>query len=629
MQSGPSVPATPPVSGAAMVSPLDGLASLLVRVEAEVLVALGAAPGLPGELGRLLSGTVPALPVFAEALSVGAAVLAVYLLVRHLLRHRRQRAGAARSAFAGIVTLAAFDLLALLAAAVTGRLLLVRWLGIAPGTQGFPSELTIGLIRWLMLLTLLLVLFQPRIRRLRLSAVDDAGARKAVRHFAAIFAVGHLHVVLLNAAQRAGLGLPSLRLLSWLVALGMAVAALRLLRDLKRHDLPRATRLLASGIVLVLLAFWVWGWVELDFNLYRGAVGMIVILLLAVALDRALGISIRDSRSPAAMRRLFVVRVVVDALALALMVRIVIQFWWRDVFGGFGPQQWLGFTHRLTFASFVLVLAVALSAAIHAWTEAKLTPGENGPEPQLREDRLARLSTVLPLVRFMAIALIGVAFSLVALSTLGIDTTPLLAGASIVGLAISFGSQTLVKDIVSGIFYMLDDVFRLGETIEAGGRTGQLEQINLRSVRLRDEAGRVHTIPLGDLGAVTNHSRRLMRVTAKVPFATPPGQAAATRFRRNAVAALRSEPMIHAAIVGEIAATRTEAQDTGGGAIVFSFNMVAGAAERARALVQRRIEETLAEARMTGAPGAVDVAVADLPGAPPAAPPPATPEPTP
>lgn len=619
MQSGPSVPAAAPVPASAMASPLDGVTLLLKRIEAEALAALDAAPLLPGALWRILPGSPSAWVVLAEALLVAGAVLVVYLLTGHLLRHRRQRAGAARSAFAGIMRVTGLDALVVLAATVTGRVLLVRVLGIAPGTSTFPSDLTTGLIRWLLLLTLLHILFQPTMRRLRLVAVDDHGARKAVWQFGIIFAVGHLHNALLGAAQRMGLPLPSLRLISWVVALCMALAALRLLRDLGRHGLPMVSRLLASGMVLLLFSFWVWGWIGLDFDLYRGAVGMIVILLLAVALDRALAVSIRDSRKPEIMRRFFVVRVVVDALAAALLVRIVIQFWWRDVFGGFTPEAWLNFTHRLTFASFVLVLAVTLSAAIHVWTEAKLTPGEAELGTASGDDRMARLTTVLPILRFVAIGLIGVVFLLIALSTMGIDTTPLLAGASIAGLAISFGSQTLVKDIVSGVFYMLDDVFRLGETIEAAGRCGRLEQINLRSVRLRDESGRVHTIPLGELGTVTNHSRRLVHVIVDVPFAAPPGQAGMTRFRRNAVAALRSEPTIHAAIVGDIAMLRTEPQDGTGGSIGFGFDMVAPAIERVPPLVRHLIEEVVEDSRMTGAPGPVSVAIAELPASPPAA----------
>src|ERR671925_532831 len=96
---------------------------------------------------------------------------------------------------------------------------------------------------------------------------------------------------------------------------------------------------------------------------------------------------------------------------------------------------------------------------------------------------------------------------LLALSHLGINVTPLIAGAGIFGLAIGFGSQALVRDIVAGIFYMFDDAFRLGEYIEAGKHKGTVERIALRSVRLRHQNGQIHTLPYGQLGAVTNYSR--------------------------------------------------------------------------------------------------------------------------
>jgi len=97
--------------------------------------------------------------------------------------------------------------------------------------------------------------------------------------------------------------------------------------------------------------------------------------------------------------------------------------------------------------------------------------------------------------------------TLVVLSGLGVNITPLLAGASVVGLAISFGSQTLVKDIVSGIFFMADDAFRVGEYISCGKVKGTVEGFTLRSVRLRHQSGQLHTVPFGQLGEITNFSR--------------------------------------------------------------------------------------------------------------------------
>jgi small-conductance mechanosensitive channel len=96
---------------------------------------------------------------------------------------------------------------------------------------------------------------------------------------------------------------------------------------------------------------------------------------------------------------------------------------------------------------------------------------------------------------------------LLALSQLGIEITPLLAGAGVFGLAISFGSQALVRDIVSGIFFMADDAFRVGEYIDTGRLKGTVERISLRSVRLRHQNGQIHTIPFGQLTSISNFSR--------------------------------------------------------------------------------------------------------------------------
>lgn len=118
-----------------------------------------------------------------------------------------------------------------------------------------------------------------------------------------------------------------------------------------------------------------------------------------------------------------------------------------------------------------------------------------------------RLATVLPLIRDIVLGGIIALTALVILSAIGVDIGPLLAGFGVLGLAVSFGSQTLIKDIVSGAFFMADDAFRVGEYIETGKQKGTVEKIHLRSVRLRHQNGQIHTIPFGQLDAITNYSR--------------------------------------------------------------------------------------------------------------------------
>ena len=128
--------------------------------------------------------------------------------------------------------------------------------------------------------------------------------------------------------------------------------------------------------------------------------------------------------------------------------------------------------------------------------------------PQHEPDEHSRLLTLLPLLRVTAAVLLIVMLVLSSLWALGIEITPVLAGAGVVGLALGFGAQTLVRDVIAGIFYLAEDAFRIGEYIEAGGNSkGTVERITLRTVALRHHNGPLHFVPYGALGTVRNTSR--------------------------------------------------------------------------------------------------------------------------
>jgi len=119
-----------------------------------------------------------------------------------------------------------------------------------------------------------------------------------------------------------------------------------------------------------------------------------------------------------------------------------------------------------------------------------------------------RLLTLLPLLRTTLAIVFVTLFTLSALWTLGIQIAPLLAGAGIFGLAIGFGAQTLVRDVISGVFFLIEDVFRIGEYIESGTSTkGTVEHISFRTVALRYHNGPLTFVPYGLLGTVRNDSR--------------------------------------------------------------------------------------------------------------------------
>ena len=130
---------------------------------------------------------------------------------------------------------------------------------------------------------------------------------------------------------------------------------------------------------------------------------------------------------------------------------------------------------------------------------------ESDPAEVIR--RRQRLRTLLPIARNVLLVVLATIGVLMALSSLGLEIGPLIAGAGVVGVAIGFGAQTLVKDVISGMFYLLDDAFRIGEYIMSGSYKGTVESFSLRSVKLRHHRGPLYTVPFGELGAIQNMSR--------------------------------------------------------------------------------------------------------------------------
>jgi small-conductance mechanosensitive channel len=119
----------------------------------------------------------------------------------------------------------------------------------------------------------------------------------------------------------------------------------------------------------------------------------------------------------------------------------------------------------------------------------------------------SRVATLLLILRRFFLSVIVIMATLVALSSVGVDIGPLIAGAGIVGLAIGLGAKSLVTDIISGLFFMLDDAFRIGDYIDIGGTKGMVEKLSIRSMKLRHPRGMVNTVNFGDIGTVTNFSR--------------------------------------------------------------------------------------------------------------------------
>ncbi len=182
-------------------------------------------------------------------------------------------------------------------------------------------------------------------------------------------------------------------------------------------------------------------------------------------------------------------------------------------------------------AAIAILIGYVIWALIKYWIDKRLAvkttdPGASGAAKEEGEGGTARVGTraetLLPLFRAFAFVLIATVIVFSVLSSFGVDIGPLLAGAGIVGIAVGFGAQSLVKDIFSGIFFLIDDAFRVGEYISFGNLRGEVEGISIRSLRLRHHRGPVHTVPYGEIKSITNYSRDwvIMKLRIGVKYGT-------------------------------------------------------------------------------------------------------------
>ncbi len=174
----------------------------------------------------------------------------------------------------------------------------------------------------------------------------------------------------------------------------------------------------------------------------------------------------------------------------------------------------------------VAVVGFAIWEIVQGWAESKMPESDIDPVAALELDGgglgATRTETLLPLLRTVLSAVLAVFLVLTALYVMGVKIGPLLAGAGVIGIAVGFGAQKLVQDIISGIFFLVDDAFRMGEYVEVGGMRGTIEKISIRSMQLRHHLGPVQTIPYSEMATVKNHSRDwvTMKLEIRVPYNT-------------------------------------------------------------------------------------------------------------
>ncbi|MCA8879513.1 MAG: mechanosensitive ion channel [Rhodobacteraceae bacterium] len=240
-------------------------------------------------------------------------------------------------------------------------------------------------------------------------------------------------------------------------------------------------------------------------------------------------------------RALFVVR----ALILIGVAGFVL-----DSLGAFDARGWLDsqFGLRVTGMLFsvgsVLVVAFAIWLALTSWVDYRLNPSYG----RIATPREETLLTLLRNAASIALAVITLMF---VLSEVGLNIAPLLASAGVLGLAIGFGAQKLVQDIITGIFIQFENAMNVGDVVTVAGTTGVVEKLTVRSVSLRDVAGTFHIVPFSSVDMVSNFTRVFSYFVADIGVAYDADLEAAQTAMREAFDEVRADPQHQREITGD------------------------------------------------------------------------------
>ena len=209
--------------------------------------------------------------------------------------------------------------------------------------------------------------------------------------------------------------------------------------------------------------------------------------------------------------------------------------------------------HRL--ASALVTIAVAAGVALFVWEAANVAVERRLHQWTTAGDlvRAARLRTLLPMLRSLLFVVIALVVVLTMLSELGVNIAPLLAGASIFGVALGFGSQKLVQDFITGIFLLMENAMQVGDWVTLAGVSGTVEYLSIRTVRLRGGDGSLYTVPFSSVSTVNNTNRGLGNAAVKVSIIYGQDVSLAIATLKEIGASLRDDPQFKDGILSDFA----------------------------------------------------------------------------
>ncbi|KKC38028.1 hypothetical protein WH87_10410 [Devosia epidermidihirudinis] len=255
-------------------------------------------------------------------------------------------------------------------------------------------------------------------------------------------------------------------------------------------------------------------------------------------------------------------------VAIGLITTAIIARVWGFDLWGWLSRDGQQLVRPLFAAGVCVIVAWLIWVALDAWIASALTPTDAFGRPRKRS---SRAQTLLPLIRNGAMLLLVLLTGIAVLANIGVNVTPLLAGAGVFGLALSFGSQQLVQDVITGIFILAEDTIAIGDTINTGDRSGVVEGLSLRTIKLRDADGALHSIPFSTVKALKNSSRNfgVFRPRYAVPSSVDPE--VVMQVMRDTATGLREDPKYASSISGDLKSVGID--EINAGSVVVSGSM--------------------------------------------------------
>jgi small-conductance mechanosensitive channel len=284
------------------------------------------------------------------------------------------------------------------------------------------------------------------------------------------------------------------------------------------------------------------------------AIARLASIAIMTALDRIFRISPEFLRQfpglEARANRYFpALRAIVSGVIAVITLIALLEVW------GIDATDWLSGDRiggRLLSALVTIGIAAVVALAIWETTNAGIDQHLVRLSREGRYARAARLRTFLPMLRTTLLSVIVTVVALTALSELGVNIAPLLAGAGIVGIAIGFGSQKLVQDLITGLFLLLENAMQVGDTVTVSGLSGVVENLSIRTIRLRAGDGSIHIVPFSSVTSVTNTNRGIGNASVSVNVAFKEDTDRVGTVLKEIAAEMRKEPAFRPMIRGDL-----------------------------------------------------------------------------